>query len=93
MSFCSPKMAVVWWGTRELAVQREKGSRTSDEHLQPEEMTVAILEKPHPPQVTGCFLIQSLGRKLLFVQPGLGNLEEALQSGSYCVGQAVQGEN
>lgn len=56
-------------------------------------MTVAILEKPHPPQVTGCFLIQSLGRKLLFVQPGLGNLEEALQSGSYCVGQAVQGEN
>lgn len=95
---CCHKLVMVWWRDREQAVQRERRALVLLMDTYSLRRQVAILEKPCLPQVTSCSLIQNLGRKLLFVQPSLGNLEEASQSGSYCVGhgtigQAVQGEN
>lgn len=71
VSFCSHSTVRVWGRSREQAVQREwEGLWFSpDGHLQPGGRTSGpIPEKPGPPQVTGCCLLQGPGRKSLFVQ-------------------------
>ena len=70
-SFCSHSTVRVWGRSREQAVQREwEGLWFSpDGHLQPGGRTSGpIPEKPGPPQVTSCCLLQGPGRKSFFVQ-------------------------